>query len=1280
MKMPSLKAKSKPKRHKGNIHFGKIILALVMVVSMVLGNVEVVQARKVTKKIILTVPCKVDNNQNSIVEIITINNLKTIENVVVGVEKVTIDAKGNTNTETFLKDIESVSSNTAKIDYEIDGCEVKINISDNIAKPHLINKKGYLNEYYQYKITIEYTDNLLEVETLGQNKTRGMLSNNKFNMTQSSGWIDVMSRQIRQYHDDFAAAYPMIKSTLSSEEITAWLGIESEQWPWEDRLTTMSMSEGLISGRQYRVTYSGTVSGSNVNLQTRGETWRPGMKTTTWSSSGRYVEAPYGTLYFSGDLTIQMYIPPNNPPTTPSSITVPSTIQGGESFAVSWGASTDPDGDSITYILERQVNGGSWIQIYSGSSRSKTESPQSSWNTVRYRVRAYDGKAYSDYRTSPTRTVIHNSPPTTPANISVPSYVKENGSYTVTWGTSTDADGDSITYYLERQINGGSWTQVYSGSNRTLSETVQTTWNTVRYRVRAYDGIAYSDYRTSNIVTVDRDNPILHLTHFPTNWTNSNVTITATASDATSGVKSIQRPDGTWVSSSSTTYTVSSNGAYTFTVEDNAGNTTTESIEINNIDKINPTIDITDNDNNWHKSFTVNISHSDNGGSGIKTRRYSITNNTTKPTSGWIDLTSENQDINLLTNGNNYVHVQVIDNANNETYVYKGAYKIDNTAPTIDTPIAEAMSPTEIKVTANANDNLSGLHTTPYMFNRDSKDITDWINSNTLVDNNLIANKQYSYKYKAKDSIGNISNYSSEVKRYTLALDPVRVWFVDSSDTSVTLEIEHNIENANTPEVRIVLKERGTSNIVSTSNWSKETTRVLTGLQAGKEYEVYLTTRNGDNIENPEIKAPLVDTEGNPIDYVVTVVPVSNFRVIESSVNSLTVSWDQVYSQEYQVYLKDELGNEIPNTRSNWIADDTYTFSNLPLPNTKYVPYIITRKVNSTIHLPEKKVLNEERAYTDAENLTYATFEPFKTSIKITLDTTKLKNPADTEYILRNDINGTTKTVVHSNPVWENTNLKEESFYIYSVKVINKNGKPSDYFKLIFRNGEPHTLMPDIEVPNLVDPKDYIDLDRLKTWDYNKPIDYFVPTELNNKYVKHDDIIYYTTSEKSVTIGNDNEVNALYYAVSDDGYGYTRWRELNEGYFNEVVEFNVPGKYKVHFIFKNYNTESETAIVNYFVDWLKPTIKGESAIKGQTAVTDDSFTVNIEIEDNVSPYLFYSIDDGNTWYLLKDDINQITFNNIIKSREGTMNRLTITICDINSNTTSKTFTVWGIEK
>ena len=102
----------------------------------------------------------------------------------------------------------------------------------------------------------------------------------------------------------------------------------------------------------------------------------------------------------------------NTPPTIPSSITVPTTIKSDNSFTVSWGTSTDADGDSITYRLERQVNGGSWAQVYSGSSRSHSDTALSSWNTLAYRVKAYDSKEYSAYRTSPTRIVIHNTIPT----------------------------------------------------------------------------------------------------------------------------------------------------------------------------------------------------------------------------------------------------------------------------------------------------------------------------------------------------------------------------------------------------------------------------------------------------------------------------------------------------------------------------------------------------------------------------------------------------------------------------------------------------------------------------------------------------------------------------------------------------------------------------------------------------------------------------------------------------------------------------------------------------
>lgn len=43
----------------------------------------------------------------------------------------------------------------------------------------------------------------------------------------------------------------------------------------------------------------------------------------------------------------------NRAPSKPSSITVPSSVRGGESLSISWGASTDEDGNLSGYTLER---------------------------------------------------------------------------------------------------------------------------------------------------------------------------------------------------------------------------------------------------------------------------------------------------------------------------------------------------------------------------------------------------------------------------------------------------------------------------------------------------------------------------------------------------------------------------------------------------------------------------------------------------------------------------------------------------------------------------------------------------------------------------------------------------------------------------------------------------------------------------------------------------------------------------------------------------------------
>ncbi|MBE6012073.1 MAG: fibronectin type III domain-containing protein [Lachnospiraceae bacterium] len=108
------------------------------------------------------------------------------------------------------------------------------------------------------------------------------------------------------------------------------------------------------------------------------------------------------------------FVSTNIAPTMPSSITVPPTVKGGETFTISWGASTDENNNLQGYRLQRSIdNGSTWTEIYSGSSRSKNDRlTMGLTNVVRYRVQAYDANgATSNWRSSPAITVINNTAP-----------------------------------------------------------------------------------------------------------------------------------------------------------------------------------------------------------------------------------------------------------------------------------------------------------------------------------------------------------------------------------------------------------------------------------------------------------------------------------------------------------------------------------------------------------------------------------------------------------------------------------------------------------------------------------------------------------------------------------------------------------------------------------------------------------------------------------------------------------------------------------------------------
>ena len=160
-----------------------------------------------------------------------------------------------------------------------------------------------------------------------------------------------------------------------------------------------------------------------------------------------------------------------------------------------------------------------WTRRYQGST---TESVQTVGNEVNMgSFQAYTGKigvrpalnlsnalAISDTADSDgCYTFIFNSPPPSPAAITLPGKVYGGKSNNISWSAVTDPNGDAVTYQLECSLAGAAYTRIYSGSATNYNHVVPFGTASVTYRVKALDPSgASSAYTTSSSVSVINNN------------------------------------------------------------------------------------------------------------------------------------------------------------------------------------------------------------------------------------------------------------------------------------------------------------------------------------------------------------------------------------------------------------------------------------------------------------------------------------------------------------------------------------------------------------------------------------------------------------------------------------------------------------------------------------------------------------------------------------------------------------------------------------------------------
>lgn len=160
--------------------------------------------------------------------------------------------------------------------------------------------------------------------------------------------------------------------------------------------------------------------------------------------------------------------------------------------------------DGVYYHVAYSANGGSYQNLPDVTAHSFTFTVPNNADSLRLRVQAevpgsgvVSEYVYSGY-------YYANEAPSAPSSVTIPLEIYPEREFSVKWPAAVDPDGNLSGYEVQRAYNGSSsWSDVARTTNTSVSATVSREYETVQFRVRAYDtNGAYSDWTYSDTATI----------------------------------------------------------------------------------------------------------------------------------------------------------------------------------------------------------------------------------------------------------------------------------------------------------------------------------------------------------------------------------------------------------------------------------------------------------------------------------------------------------------------------------------------------------------------------------------------------------------------------------------------------------------------------------------------------------------------------------------------------------------------------------------------------------